>query len=157
MFYSSSSVAKCIIPSYRTLIMIVIHTDASTKNGYSCWCYKSSEDDKFHVGIVRTMNSAAVETLAAIKAIQSTTKEAQVLIVSDSLITVRIIQQYGTNYIYTSNAKNYYRQIRTQLIHLLHNRKVDSVWVCSKNTNNTHLEVDNMAKTTLNCYLRGIK
>jgi len=137
--------------------MIVIHTDASTKNGYSCWVYKSSAENKFHAGVVRTMNSAAAETLAAIKAIQSVPRDEKVLIISDSLITVRIIQQFGTNYIYSNNAKDYYKRIRTQLIHTLYNRSVDAVWVASNNTNNTHLEVDNTAKTMLDCYLRGIK
>jgi predicted DCC family thiol-disulfide oxidoreductase YuxK len=137
--------------------MIVIHTDASTKQGYSCWAYKSSIDDKFHAGIVHTTNSAAVETLAAVRAIQSVPKGEKILIISDSLITVRIIQQYGTDYIYNTNAKDYYRQVRTQLVHILYNRNVDAVWVASNNPNNTHLEVDNTAKTVLDYYLRGIK
>lgn len=137
--------------------MIVIHTDASCKDGYCCWAYKSSHERHYRTGIVQTNNIAAVETLAAIKGIQAAPKNKKILIVSDSLITVKIIQQYGTAWSYTTNAKDYYRKIRTQLIELLHTRHVEGLWIASDNSNATHLEVDNLAKTMLQYYLKGVR
>jgi ribonuclease HI len=106
---------------------------------------------------VQTNNIAAVETLAAVNAIKAAPKNKKIMIVSDSLITVKIIQQYGTAWIYTNNAKDYYKKIRAQLIELLHTRHVEAVWVASDNSNVTHLEVDNLAKTMLDHFLKGVR
>lgn len=138
--------------------MLVIHTDGSSKNGYSCWCFKSSLDSKCTFGILHTMNIAAVETIAVINALIKYPPESieyePILIISDSLITVRIIQQQYDDYLYSNCGAKYYRQARNNLRRLLIGRDVDAVHVNSKNTNTSHIEVDHVAKTELDKYLK---
>jgi len=132
---------------------IVVHTDASTQQGYSCWCYKRCDHDTYFSGIILSANIAAAETLAAVKALRSIPEGERVLIISDCLITVKIIQQQDKSYQYSDTAAKFYKQTRQQLINLLKTREVDAVWVNSKNTNKIHLEVDNTCKTLLADYL----
>lgn len=136
--------------------MIVIHTDGSSKNGYSCWAYKSSTDNDCRWGIVRTMNVAGIETRAVVEAIRSYSAGSEILIVSDSLITVRIIQQQNTNYNYHNYSGKYYLDTRKELIRLLGLYTVDAIWVNSENTNETHRLVDHIAKTQLDRYLNKL-
>ncbi len=133
----------------------VIHTDASSKNGYSAWCYLA-EGEKPVAGIVHTMNTAAVETLAALKAIEKYGHEGKILIISDCLITTLIIQQKeGWNYT-TSQKPTLYQKIRNQLRLALRKYTVDSVWVPSKSRNPQHVIVDQMSRDVVNEHLKGL-
>lgn len=136
--------------------MIVIHTDASTKNGYSCWAYKNSEEKDYRTGIIKTPNSAAAEIMAIIKGIENANEKGDILIISDALSAVQIIQQVNTNYAYSHASKRYYKTVRDRLMHILQTRCVEAVWVSSNNTNSTHLEVDNIARASLNTYLDSL-
>ncbi len=79
------------------------------------------------------------------------------MIISDSLVTVRVIQQKGTNYLYNELSEKFYIKMRTNLIQLISERNVDAIWVNSRNTNAIHLEVDNTCRTVLSNYLtRGL-
>lgn len=141
------------VNSLKEDFMNVIHTDASTKNGYSCWAYKSSnEGEKYHAGVVKMSNSAAAENIAAIKAIQSfKDSDEKLLIVSDSLVTVRLIQERK---IRRYKNKGQFKQTCNELTRLLKGRDIEALWINSKNTNKTHIEVDGLAKSVLNTYLQ---
>lgn len=137
--------------------MIIIHCDASTKNGYSCYAYRSNVDTKVYVGVRHTMNTALAETVAVIHALSRVPDGTKVLIISDFKGVVVNIQNYriGIEKPHNCGAYQSYRKARKLLFAELDRLNVDAVWIPSKEPNERHMEVDHMSRSVLNEYLRG--
>lgn len=135
---------------------IIVHCDASSKEGWSTWCYKK-ENEKCVVGVFHSMNTAAIETLAVIKAIERINTFEPILIISDCLITVKVIQQTNDRqqhrYV-SANAKPFYRKTKNRLIQLVKKYNISAVWIDSKNESPPHQEVDHMARQVLMDWLK---
>lgn len=132
---------------------ILLFTDASTKNGVSCWAYRSSLDEEVITGIYLTSNSAAMEILAIIKGLESLPRGSEVLVVSDFLSAVRTITNYKQDPTYKGNSDNICDIMRGTLKKMLKYYTVDAIWVASKCPTKRHVEVDQMSKTMLQDYL----
>lgn len=127
---------------------IIIHCDASLKNGWGCWVYKRSDQEKCRVGIVQSMNTVGLENMAAIKALQSIEDCANIFLYSDSLGTVDIINKGIIK-------KRDEGKTKMKLILEVNQKKsVEAIWVPSKHPCPTHQLVDSVAKSVLNEWLR---
>lgn len=131
---------------------IIIHCDASTKNGWGCWVYIRSDQLKPKAGIIKSMNTCAVENLAAIKALQNVADDQAILLISDSLGTIEIINSPDGRV-----KKNLFGRTKLELIQLCYNKKIEGLWVASKHPCPTHQQVDSLAKAILNDWLKSIQ
>ncbi len=132
---------------------ILLFTDASTKNGVSCWAYRSSLDELVTTDICLTTNTAAMEILAIVKGLESLPKGSEVLVVSDFLSAVRTITNYKGRYSNEEKPVSLCDMVRNKLKKLLKHYKVDAIWVASKCPNERHVEVDQMSKIVLQQFL----
>jgi ribonuclease HI len=135
----------------------VIHCDASSKEGFSSWAFKIHGAIKPHCGIVQSMNTCLAETLAVIKAIEVCDKEDEILIISDNFTAVDIVQRTNNGIEFHSGRCKKFKKIRDKLVKLVKVRCIDAVWIASNNKNESHQEIDTIAKFVLNEYLKGLK
>ncbi len=138
---------------------ILLFTDASSKEGYSCYAYRSSVDSKPSCGILRTMNIAAMEVWAIVQGLKRIPDNSEVLVISDfkSAVTLILNHRKGEEYLHNLCTTNHYKQVCSLLRLECDRLNVDAVWVCSKFPSERHLEVDQISKTILAEYLRSIK
>lgn len=140
---------------------VIINADASSKNGYSCWCYKIYGSKSCSVGFVKTMNIAAVEILAIIKAVKRFDKTEPIIVFSDALIAVNLInapENFSTTSLITSKDKLFLKY-RFQLLAETAERKgkLQAIWINSRNNHPDHLDVDSTARNMLNEFLKGVR
>lgn len=146
--------------------VVIIHTDASTKNGHSVSCSKIVGDNKCRVRVVDSNNSAAMELQAIISVLQTQDLHMgrdtdRFLIITDSLAAVRIISERGY---YTREVPGCFKNLPTTKEYSEYKRRFVSIirmyryitaqWVCSDNPNTHHQEVDQTAKSVLHEYLK---
>ncbi len=138
---------------------ILLFTDASSKEGYSCYAYRSSLDNKPSCGILRTMNIAAMEVFAIVQGLKRIPDNSEVLVISDFKSAVTVILRYRAQEyeVITQASTREYKLAVSQLVTQCKRLNVDAVWVCSKFPSERHLEVDQISKTILAEYLRGVK
>lgn len=136
---------------------ILIYTDASTKNGASCWAFKTSISEEVTTGIVLTTNTAAIETLAVIEALQELhhTNE-DIMVISDFLGVVKTITNQR-KYKPKNGKYNEYHNYRDQLLAYCKNYSIDAIWVASHCPNRHHQDVDQASKLMLQEYLKTVK
>lgn len=130
---------------------LILHADASSKNGYSSWVCKSSMDDKFRVGVIKTMSTAAAEVLAVVKGLENISPFFDVFVISDCATTAKIIQEKAL----VKTSDSIVHRNRKCLLEVMRGRNVEAIWVNSKNHNREHREVDEMSKIVLNEFLKG--
>lgn len=138
---------------------ILIYTDASTKEGVSCWAFKTSLSEEVTTGIELTTNTAAMETLAVIKAIESIQQSyvgIELMIISDFLGVVKTITNQR-KYIPRSGIYNEYHHYRDHLLKYCKIHTLDALWVASHCPNRHHQEVDQASKLVLQEYLKTVK
>jgi len=135
---------------------ILLYTDASCKQGYSCYAYLSSLDTKPSVGLLRTSNIAAMEVLAIISGLKRLPDNSEVLVISDfkSAVSLILRGKSGQEHDYNPLSSQYYRGMCHRLQKECKRLDVDAVWVCSKFPSQRHLEVDQISKTVLQEYLK---
>ncbi len=131
---------------------ILLYTDASTKNGASCWAYKTSLSNEVVTGVCLTSNTAAMETLAISMGVKSLPKGSQVMVISDFMGAVNTITYRDKQ---TRSGESIYRKCRAQLLSLCEIYSLEAIWVPSKCSNKHHLEVDQMSKLILQEYLNN--
>jgi hypothetical protein len=134
---------------------ILLFTDASTKNGASCWAYRSSLDDYVTTDICLTTNIAAMEILAIVKGLESLPLGSDVLVISDLLSAVNLITNRFQDPHHVPIKGNICHMVKQRLKALLKLYNVDAIWVASKCPNVRHLEVDQASKITLQEFLLG--
>lgn len=134
---------------------ILLFTDASCKNGYSSYAYKSTLDTKIYIGIKHSMNIAAMEVLAIVKGLSRIGDNESVLVISDFKDAVTIILDYQLGIVrkHWPDTTNFYKVACHRLVGQLKRLNVDAVWVCSKFPSKRHLEVDQMSKIVLQEFL----
>lgn len=139
--------------------MIVLQTDASTKEGYSCWCYHRSDMyDEIFTGIVKTPNSAAAELIAVTNALHALRDDFyngnRILVITDNLLAVQLIAHNNREYEYSPHSTKYFQSIRNELLRICKEfNNIDALWVSSNNKNKIHEMVDAECRNTLNEYL----
>ena len=146
--------------------VVIIHTDASTKNGFSVSCSKIVGDSKCRVRIVKTSNSAGMELQAIISILEHppifwARDNTKVKIITDSLSAVKIIKNMGyyrdeipkqfKNFPTTKEYSEYKHKF-VSIIRMY--RYITAQWVCSDNPDTHHQEVDQTAKSVLHEYLK---
>lgn len=136
---------------------ILLFTDASTKNGASCWVYKTSLMQECVYDICLTMNTAAMEILAIIKGLESLPFGSEVLVISDFKGAVNIITNYNQDPTWIGSPNNLCHKMARRLKNLLKIYTVDAIWIASRCPNERHLEVDQISKVILQEFLnRGV-
>lgn len=135
----------------------LFHCDASSKEGFSSWAFKEHGAIKPHCGIVQTMNTCLAETLAVIKAIEVCDPDEQIVIISDNLTAVDIVQRTNNGVEFHSGRCKKFKKVRDKLVKLVKIYAVDAIWISSNNKNESHQEIDTIAKFVLNEYLKGLK
>jgi hypothetical protein len=137
---------------------ILLYTDASTKNGASCWAFKTSLSDEITTGIALTTNTAAIETLAIIMGLGTLPLGSEVMVVCDFLGAVKTITNRVRYKSKRNNSDNsIYRDYRGKLLELCPLYKLDALWVASNCPNRHHQDVDQASKLVLQEYLKTVK
>lgn len=133
---------------------LIIHTDASTKNGWSTYCFKVVGEDKCHVGYRQSSNCSAMEVLAIIKAVEYAVKyyDEHMYIISDSLTSIRLLQTHSKR----KTTATEYNRYRNQLVGIYKKYRygISATWISSESNDRYHVEVDHVAKVTLNELLK---
>lgn len=134
---------------------ILLYTDASTKNGASCWAFKTSLDDNVTFGISLSTNTAAIETLAIIKGLETIQPGLEVMVICDFLGAVKTIT-HRVKRKSRNSEYNVYHEYRDILIDMCKVYKIDALWIASHCPNKHHLEVDQASKIMLQEYLNKL-
>lgn len=133
---------------------LIIHTDASTKNGWSTYCFKVVGEDKCHVGWRQSSNCSGMEVLAIIRAVEYAIKyyDEHMYIISDSLTSIKLLQTSQKR----KTSSTEYNSYRNQLIGLYKKYRygISGSWISSESNDRYHVEVDYVAKATLNALLK---
>lgn len=137
--------------------MIVIYTDASTKNGYSCWAYKEAEGNTVVSGIIKTSNSAGAENYAVLRALEAYPDD-PLMIITDSLVTAELINtdRYTRNKakrvsLFQDTAEAIMRHVVERPTYLI------GIHIKSDDQSYSHQVVDHIAKTHLDFFLKARK
>lgn len=133
---------------------IILFTDASTKNGYSCWAYKTSLDSDIKTGVVKSTNSAAMELKAIVKGLWDLPAGSNVLVVTDFLEAAKIINNYTL--CKPIDIFSEYTMYKNSLITMCETLKIQAIWVASSCPVLGHQDVDQASKTVLQDYLKGL-
>lgn len=133
---------------------IVIHCDASTKNGCSSWAYKVFGAINYNYGFINTANTCIAETTAVIKAIENNILYDQdIVIISDNFTAIDIIQRTNKKIDFVNGRCKKFKKVRDKLVMLVKCHNIDAIWISSNNSNEAHQEIDGIAKAVLNSYL----